>query len=152
MADLSSEAYGKKLFAIGLKLECQKYMASGQTNDWHIVKLTTDDFQTFKWTNKAGVSWSLTPATHDARGQPTSFNVGQDCPYYKQGYKVAKVVYGPDGNLLGLTGPGDEPYQYVIDWSLADKQLDMPDIWSVGLNFECSQYIKAGNSNDWHYV
>lgn len=132
MTELDSEEYGKALFGIGLKFECQKYIPSGQTNDWHVAKLTTADFKTFKWTNKAGVSWTLTPATFDARGHPTSFNVGADCPYFKSGYKVAKLEYGPNGNLLGMSGPGNEPYQYVIDWS-TDKKLDMPSVWKAGL-------------------
>lgn len=152
MAALGSLEYGKKLFSIGLKFECQKYIPSGQMNNWHIVKLTTADFKTFKWTNKAGVSWTLTVASVDARGQPTAFHVGADCPYHKNGYHLAKVFYGSSGNLLAISGPGNEPYQYVIDWSSEKFQLDMPDVWTVGLNFECTQYIKAGNPNAWHYV
>lgn len=31
-------------------------------------------------------------------------------------------------------------------------QIEMPSVWQVGLNFECTQYIEAGNSNDWHFV
>lgn len=131
----NSIRYGRKLFGVGLKLENQMYMESGDMNDWHVVKLTSVDLKTFKWTNKAGVSWSLTIAARDHRGQPTSFNVGQDCPYFKNGYRTARVHFGNNGNLLGIDGPGHEPYQYVIDWS-TDRQLEMPNVWNVGLLFE----------------
>lgn len=126
--------FHKVQFANGLKFENQEYMASDNMNSWHAVKLTSEDGMKFKWTNKAGRTWTLTPATFDENGQPTTFSVGKDCPYYSS-YKVAKVEYGEDGQLLRILGPGNEPYQYVIDWTNPDFAIDMPNPWKLGLLF-----------------
>ena len=141
----------KEMLRVGLKFECTKYIYEGNPNGWHIARLTTEDFVTFKWTNKAGASWTLTQSASDKRGQPTQFNVGTDCQYYFDGYKMATVNYGPNGNLLSISGPWNEIYNHVIDWTLANNEklkISMPNVWKIGLYFECSQYIKAGNPND----
>lgn len=56
---LGGRRYGQKVFQNGLKFECSQYFKAGNPNDWHVVKLTSDDFKTFTWTNKAGVKWTL---------------------------------------------------------------------------------------------
>ena len=134
------------MLRVGLKFECTKYI-KGNTNSWHIVRLTTTDFITYNWSNKAGASWTLTRSASDKNGRPTQFDVGTDCPYYKFGkgsYTKASMTYGPNGNLLSISGPFKEPYNHVIDWTLADNekmQIAMPNVWIVGLYFECSRYI-----------
>ncbi len=50
-------------------------------NDWHIGRLsreTVDGSHVLRWTNKAGVSWVLTP---DLAGG--ALRTGPDCPYYE---------------------------------------------------------------------
>lgn len=94
----------------------------------------------------------MSVAEVDERNHPTLFSVGEDCPYYGDGYTTARVTYNDAGSLMSIEGPWSEWYTYVIDWTLPDMQIEMPNVWQVGLNFECTQYIDAGNSNDWHFV
>ncbi|MEM9164810.1 MAG: hypothetical protein AAGC54_17305, partial [Cyanobacteria bacterium P01_F01_bin.4] len=78
----------------------------GGKNDWHYVTITQDPANpnALRWTNRAGVSWTLTPTTHQ-----TILSVGQDCPYHAQGYTQAMVKWS-NGQVVGLMGPGNELY------------------------------------------
>lgn len=73
-------------------------------NDWHFVTISRVDDQKLKWTNRAGVSWTLT-VTSDK----TKLSVGSDCPYFKQGYKTATVQWA-GGAVTSILGPSNEPY------------------------------------------
>ena len=42
-----------------------------------------------------------------------SFTVGTDCPYYDDGYTVADLQYGSDGNVETIFGPWNVPYTYM---------------------------------------
>lgn len=57
--------------------ECSLYVDKGNANDWHYVTVTKDEGSgNYKWTNKAGVSWTLDAQTLDIK---------EDCPYHKDG-------------------------------------------------------------------
>ena len=52
-------------------------------NDWHYVTIEkVNDSGSYRWTNRAGVSWSL------FQKWPTDdhFEVGKECPYYNSGH------------------------------------------------------------------
>jgi len=79
-------------------------------NGWHFVRVTGDGY-TFKWTNHAGVTWTLTNPNEEG-GRPEYLNVGEDCPYYNNGHTEAKLHWDGD-NLLGVSGPWNEYYEFV---------------------------------------
>lgn len=53
-----------------------------------------------------------------------SFNVGEDCPYYKT-HKVAEIKYNSDGEVELILGPHNEPYTMHEEFD-ADFKFD-PD-------------------------
>lgn len=74
------------------------------------TEVDSDDVETaqrvFSWTNRAGVSWTLTQKALS----PAQFEVGTDCPYYSQGYTVATAKLDANGEVVGLSGPSGELY------------------------------------------
>ena len=72
-------------------------------NDYHFVTVTAEGLQ-LRWSNRAGVSWSLTPRADG------DLDVGEECPYYSNGYTVCKVVRNAAGSVTSLLGPSGEPY------------------------------------------
>jgi hypothetical protein len=82
-------------------------------NDWHFVQLVASG-SGFKWTNKAGVSWTLTlQGGQDLHSSTILLDVGSDCPYFKQGYTVAKLIRKENETIL--LGPGNEEYRLEGD-------------------------------------
>jgi hypothetical protein len=80
-------------------------------NDWHFVTLTPTETG-YKWTNKANVTWTLTlQDDQDLTSDTLRFYVGQDCPYFKQGYDVAELIQKDDETII--LGPWNEPYKMV---------------------------------------
>lgn len=79
----------------------------GGKNNWHYVTISWDttNNNALRWTNRAGVSWTLTPTSNKE-----ILAVGQDCPYYSRGYTQAIVQWDNNGQVTGLLGPGNEPY------------------------------------------
>lgn len=76
------------------KYVCNQY-DDADKNDWHYVTISYNAAsKCYKWTNRAGVTWSLYP-----RGKNDSLEVGTDCPYYNDGHTEAAFtkegVYGP---------------------------------------------------------
>ena len=90
----------------------------GGKNDWHAATVTKVSDTVLRWTNRAYVSWTLT-LTPDKN----VLLVGNDNPYFSQGYKTARVIWC--GNLVAaIYGPGDEPFerQGVRTRSAAERQ------------------------------
>ena len=57
-------------------------------NDWHYVTITYDSKTlTYTWENRASRKWSLYPTDKD-----DELRVGEDCPYYSDGYKIARIT------------------------------------------------------------
>ena len=75
-------------------------------NDWHFVKIEKTGMTVYRWSNRAGVSWTLNERADD----PDHLDVGEDCPYYKSGHTVAKLRRDAEGNVTGIQGPGNEWY------------------------------------------
>jgi hypothetical protein len=75
-------------------------------NDWHFVKIEMTGSGVYRWSNRAGVSWTLNERADD----PDHLDVGEDCPYYKSGHTVAKLRRDAKGNVTGIQGPGNEWY------------------------------------------
>merc|ERR1719187_2917408 len=74
-------------------------LATGAFNDWHYVTISLDEEGgRWKWTNRAGVSWSLYLAGNNV------LRVGDDCPYFNNGYTTAAF------NETGIVGPWGEFY------------------------------------------
>ncbi|KAF1832822.1 hypothetical protein BDW02DRAFT_599588 [Decorospora gaudefroyi] len=78
-------------------------------NDWHFVTVTGSG-NNYKWSNKAGVAWKLARE----KGRKEVFGVGKECPYYDDGYTMAKVEtrMQPGGVKMAtaIHGPWDEVY------------------------------------------
>ena len=84
--------------------ECHLYDNGGK-NDWHYVTISQINGSTLKWANRAGVSWTLTETS-----DKTKLDVGKDCPYFKDGYQQATVVW-VSSHVTGILGPSDELYE-----------------------------------------
>ncbi len=91
--------------------ECHLYDKGGK-NDWHYVTITKVSDTNYKWTNRAGISWTLSSTDNNAK-----LAVGQDCPYYdfnngtsRTQYRQATIVWA-GGQVLGIHGPYDEMYE-----------------------------------------
>lgn len=91
--------------------ECHVYDGTKYKNNWHYVTVTKVNDTTLKWTNRAGVSWTLS-STSSKR----LMDVGSDCPYYhfddgrsRTRYEHATIVWDGD-NVTGIMGPWNELY------------------------------------------
>ena len=77
----------------------------GGKNAWHYVKLEDADKNRVRWSNRAGVSWTLS-LTEDR----TVLLVGQENPYFASGYRRARVEWNANGTVKRIQGPGNEWY------------------------------------------
>jgi hypothetical protein len=68
-------------------------------NDWHIGSITAQG-SGFRWTNKAGVSWSLTPDLANNR-----LLTGTENPYYQQGLREFTLIVN-NGQVTGFKFSG----------------------------------------------
>jgi hypothetical protein len=88
----------------------QYELTTDGTNKWHFVTITKKSSllnDTFTWTNSAGVSWTLIYLDQQD-AETLRFTVGQDCPYFNDGYQIAALyinatkgieIEGPQGEL-----------------------------------------------------
>ena len=75
------------------KIESAFYFPEVAKN-WHFINITWNrETNAFTWTNKAGVSWTLTPIFIDSELDTTRLALGLDCPYYKDENKYATFVW-----------------------------------------------------------
>lgn len=84
-------------------------------NDWHYVEITRGScVGEFIWTNRAGVSWTLTQDPYDDE----LFAIGEECPYYEFGDytegNVALEVFGATESVVGFYGPWFELYTKMV--------------------------------------
>ena len=106
--------------------ENHKHDGTVHKNNWHYVTITHSVTRhTYTWKNRAGVSWTLYPKSS------SELRVGTDCPYYKNGHKVARFtsvgVYGPWGELYERTG---DPSKSAGELNLSYYCCDLPSIYS----------------------
>ncbi len=77
-----------------------------EKNNWHLVTISKKDENTYLWTNKKGVSWTLTKIAGSG-----DLSVGDDCPYKKEhGYEKAVVSRDSRGFVTSISGPFGEAY------------------------------------------
>lgn len=87
------------------KYECHAYDGTPGKNDYHYVTVSSISDAVLLWTNKAGVKWKLT-ATQDGE----KLAVAPECPYFKTGYTLARIVR-EGSHISGIIGPGGELYK-----------------------------------------
>ncbi|MFT7587320.1 MAG: hypothetical protein ACI9EW_003762, partial [Cellvibrionaceae bacterium] len=75
------------------------YTFHDPSNDWHYVEITRDE-DVLKWTNKADVSWTLTPDFEN-----NSLLTDDSFPYQGEFQNFELVI--EDGNYAGLISNGD---------------------------------------------
>jgi len=76
------------------------------SNDWHYVSISKKEENIFTWKNKAGVEWDLLQPKESSG--VVIFQVGDNCPYKKDGYTEAKLsikedtieIDGPQGSVF----------------------------------------------------
>ena len=70
--------------------ENHKHDNTPTKNDWHYVTIKSEDVhkKKYTWSNRAKAKWSLT-----RQGNSNMFDVGQECPYYKDGHTVAEILF-----------------------------------------------------------
>ena len=69
--------------------------ANEHHNKWHSVQITWKQAKgAFKWQNRAGVTWTLTPLMGSLGGwDKTKLAVGNDCPYRNEGHEFAMIEW-----------------------------------------------------------
>jgi len=74
------------------------------SNDWHYVSIRgqSGSENLFSWKNKAGVEWDLIFVEEESSGV-FKFQVGENCPYYTDGYTEARLF---TNNAIEIEGPG----------------------------------------------
>ena len=61
---------------------------------WDRVEITWKaDTNSFTWSNQAGVSWTLKPISGKGGWDTTQLTVGNDNPYFTDGYTTAKIEW-----------------------------------------------------------
>ena len=108
--------------------ECHLFDNTSNKNDWHYVTISKVNNSTLRWTNRAGVSWTLTTIP-----DKTKLTVGSDCPYFNSGYTQVTVVWDGD-RVSGLTGPSNEIYNHKLTDSERTKNAlnDIQTFLSMG--------------------
>ena len=81
-------------------------------NDWFYVNITAvAGSNVFTWQNRAGVKWDLT-LVEEVEPGTLMFDVGEDCPYYQNGYTTANLYYKIDSTEeVEIEGPSWELYK-----------------------------------------
>ncbi|PXF41669.1 hypothetical protein BWQ96_08620 [Gracilariopsis chorda] len=121
-----------------------KYTGSGK-NNWHYVDVEKVDHSTLRWTNRAGVSWTLYIQDAGNGVNIDSLIVGSDCPYYKSGYTAAGIVRDEETGLVSaILGPGGEAYNRF-------PGTGSEVVASVVGSYENLLYSGSGKNN-WHFV
>eukprot|EP01059_Diplonema_ambulator_P014546 TRINITY_DN25459_c0_g1_i1.p1 TRINITY_DN25459_c0_g1~~TRINITY_DN25459_c0_g1_i1.p1 ORF type:complete len:477 (+),score=91.87 TRINITY_DN25459_c0_g1_i1:89-1519(+) len=86
--------------------ECHRYDGTKMKTDWHFVTIQSEGAGVYRWTNRAGVSWSIYE-TDD----PLTLSVSEECPYFNDGHKECKIVPNETNDgIRALIGPGNEKY------------------------------------------
>ena len=113
-------------------------LSGGATNYWHYVNVAKIGEKTYRWTNAAGVSWTLTFTESFNEGNDLTFmyDVGKDCPYYEDGYETATLSM-QTANGIELDGPSNEKY------------IQIPYVSNIIIG---EYELTSGGSNKWHYV
>ena len=78
------------------------YVHNPPQKNYHFVEITKKSEGHYEWKNNDAVKWSLT----HRMGEGNLVQVGQDCPYFEDGYTTAKF------NKTGILGPMNEFYTY----------------------------------------
>ena len=89
------------------KYECHAYDAGGK-NDWHYLEVTSNGDGAYKWTNRAGASWTLTPGK-----DPSKLALKDDCPYFKD-VKFVEVRRNSSGAVTALVMQGEAVSQHAF--------------------------------------
>ena len=64
------------------------------SDDWNFVKITHNAAtNTFTWANMAGVSWTMSPISGSGGWDTTQLTVGNDNPYFMDGYTSARMEW-----------------------------------------------------------
>ena len=66
------------------------------------------NIKNYMWSNRASVEWSLT-----RQGNSDMFDVGVECPYYKDGHTVAEIEIDKLGDIQFIKGPWGEKYDFA---------------------------------------
>merc|ERR1712186_67445 len=75
------------------------------SNDWHYVTIRgqISSQNIFTWRNKAGVEWDLIFLEEESSGV-YKFEVGENCPYYTDGYTEARLFTNTRNEIEGPGG------------------------------------------------
>jgi len=96
-------------------------LSQGPFNDWHYVTVVSKSGNDYTWTNRAGFSWTITfqRKTH-GNSNIYQFSVGEDCPYYAQGYTQGNLYTNSED--VEIEGPYLERYTKLKGSSNALQQ------------------------------
>ena len=92
----------KILSFLGCRLKEGIYIRVPAEKNYHFVEISRRSEGNYEWKNNDDVKWSLAHRI----GEGNLVQVGQDCPYFEDGYTTAKF------NETGILGPMNEFYTY----------------------------------------
>merc|ERR1712212_47826 len=79
------------------------------SNNWHYVSISKKNGKNmFTWKNNAGFEWDLIPIGEESGGV-VKFEVGEDCPYKKDGYTEARL--SAKGDKIEIEGPNESMFR-----------------------------------------
>ena len=82
-------------------------------NDAHFVKITrVPGGNVYTWKTRGSAKWSLTLVSSKEKEGTLRFDVGEDCPYYQNGYTTANLYYNIDSTEdVKIEGPWSDLYK-----------------------------------------
>merc|ERR1719264_1008703 len=130
-------------------IEGEYQLSSGPTNDWHYVSVRgVKGSRDYTWENKAGATWDLTFVGEENLGS-LKFKVGENCPYYRDGYTSAYLFYTTSTDGVEIEGPWKEMYRKTGgDVSPGGWPVNNSTNWH-GFN-NSTNWHGSDNSTNWH--
>merc|ERR1719331_3425628 len=118
--------------------------------NWDVVQVTWNaGSNTFTWTNLAGVSWSLSPISGSGGWDTTQLTVGNENPYFNDGYTSAKIEWGTEEGSQVVTtikGPWGWPYLRNMQGESAFSSSSMSSSSSFSSSSSTSTSFSSSSS------
>ena len=119
--------------------------SGAKKNNWHYVTVASVNDTTVKWTNRAGVEWTLDVQEKLSGYSCTELTAAATNPYFARGYTKTAIQRSPANNAVtAITGPYSEPYHRWYTSSEVVSGL-------VG-TYENFRYVTGSGKNKWHFV
>ena len=121
---------------------CGVYEQRPVENDYHYVTITQEGGE-FKWSNRAGISWKLSP---DTFYEDKKLRSGEDCVYPGEDVTVELDSDGHHVTRLVFLG------EYYWAAKMGHPEHKGKSLSNSEMNKLCGKYEHVERSNEWHDV